>query len=79
MINRDEIKRAVVCVGGQTALADRLTEIMQKQIKQAHIWNWLNRDKKLEGEYCIPIEKATEGKVTRHQLRPDLYPMEADS
>jgi DNA-binding transcriptional regulator YdaS (Cro superfamily) len=24
----------------------------------------------------LEIERATEGKVTRHQLRPDMYPAE---
>jgi DNA-binding transcriptional regulator YdaS (Cro superfamily) len=26
--------------------------------------------------WCIPIERATGGKITRHQLRPDVYPPE---
>jgi DNA-binding transcriptional regulator YdaS (Cro superfamily) len=25
-------------------------------------------------ERVLQVERATEGKVTRHQLRPDLYP-----
>lgn len=28
-------------------------------------------------KWCIPLERATGGKVTRHQLRPDIYPLEA--
>ncbi|MEB5150235.1 Cro/CI family transcriptional regulator, partial [Pseudomonas aeruginosa] len=32
--------------------------------------------KKVPAEWCLPIERATEGKITRHELRPDLYPLE---
>lgn len=30
-------------------------------------------------KWCIPLEVATGGQVTRHQLRPDLYPVESDA
>lgn len=33
--------------------------------------------KKVPAEWCLPIERATDGAVTRHQLRPDLYPVES--
>jgi DNA-binding transcriptional regulator YdaS (Cro superfamily) len=40
-----------------------------------HVWNWINRSKgKVPGEYVIAIEKASG--VSRHELRPDLYPVE---
>lgn len=67
----EALKRAVEIAGGQTALAKALG------VQQAHVWNWLNRDKVLPGEYAIPIERATGGQVTRQELRPDLYPDEA--
>ena len=66
----EALKRAVEIAGGQTALAEALG------VKQAHVWNWLNRDNALPAEYCIPIERATDGRVTRHELRPDIYPDE---
>lgn len=66
----EALKRAVEIAGGQTALARALG------VQQAHVWNWLNRDKVLPAEYAIPIERATGGAVTRHELRPDLYPVE---
>lgn len=34
------------------------------------------RRKKVPADWCRPIEKVTNGKVTRHQLRPDLWPEE---
>lgn len=65
----EALKRAVEIAGGQTALAKKLG------ITQARVWNWLNRDKVLPGEFAIPIERVTG--VTKHELRPDLYPEDA--
>lgn len=63
------LQRAVTLAGSQTELARRIG------VQQAHVWNWLNRSKgKVPGEHVIPIEKATG--VSRHELRPDLYPTE---
>ncbi len=38
------------------------------------VWQWLNGHRQVAAEQVLPIERATEGKVTRHDLRPDLYP-----
>jgi len=62
------LERAVQRAGGQTALAKALNK------KQAHIWGWINRDKKVPAEQVIPIEKITG--VPRYELRPDIYPPE---
>lgn len=63
------LHRAVTCAGSQSELARRIG------VKQMHVWNWLNRSKgKVPAEYVLPIEKATG--VSRHELRPDLYPIE---
>lgn len=71
------IARAVKAAGGQAELARRLSEIMSKPIKQQHIWNWLSRDAMVPAEYAIPIEKAVDNQVSRHEIRPDIYPLEA--
>ena len=68
--------RAIEFFKGQTGLARRLTEVTGKDVTQQRIWNILNRQAEVPAEWCIPIERATEGTVTRHQLRPDLYPIE---
>jgi DNA-binding transcriptional regulator YdaS (Cro superfamily) len=34
----------------------------------------LRRGRRVPAEWCLPIETATAGAVTRHDLRPDLYP-----
>ena len=65
---------AVACAGGQKALA----RICGDKITQVHVRNWLYRNKKkcLPAEYAIKVEKALNGKITRQQLRPDIYPHE---
>lgn len=73
-MNKAAIKRAVKLAGGQVALAKRVAEITGKPVRQPYVWNWLNRDAELSPEWVIPIETATDGRVTRHQLRPDIYP-----
>jgi DNA-binding transcriptional regulator YdaS (Cro superfamily) len=32
--------------------------------------------RKIPAERVLDLERATNGKVTRHELRPDLYPRE---
>lgn len=65
--------RAIAACGSQTELARRIGK------KPAHVWNWLNRDKKVPAEMVLLIEQATAGQVTRHELRPDLYPSDTAS
>ena len=62
------LERAVSLAGSQTALAKGIG------VSQQRVWSWLNRSKKTGEGKSIPIEKFTDGKVTRHQLRPDHYP-----
>ncbi len=59
---------AVALVGGQAQLARLLG------ISQPHVWHWLHKAERVPAEHVIAIEKATGGKITRHELRPDLYP-----
>lgn len=42
------------------------------------VWQWIN-GYKMAAENVLPIESATGGKVTRHDLRPDLYPRDSQS
>lgn len=69
-MSQEALQRAVEIVGGQTALAEKLG------VKQGHIWYWLNKANRAPAEQAIAIEAATGGQVTRHQLRPDIYPAE---
>lgn len=43
-------------------------------VKQAHVWNWLNKGRRqVPAEYAVAIERATNKRVTRYQLRPDVF------
>jgi len=56
--------------GGQTKLANAIGG----KVKQAHVWYWLNTPgAKVPAEHCAAIEAAVGGKVTRQQLRPDVF------
>ncbi len=52
----------------QTELARRLGK------SPGLVWQWLNEHRPIYAEQVLPIERATGGKVSRHDLRPDLYP-----
>jgi DNA-binding transcriptional regulator YdaS (Cro superfamily) len=63
------LQRAIELCGGQTALAKKIG------VPQSTLWHWIERARKgVPAEYVIPIETATGGKITRNDLRPDLYP-----
>jgi DNA-binding transcriptional regulator YdaS (Cro superfamily) len=40
------------------------------------VWQWINAYSKVDATNVLKIERATGGVVTRHELRPDLYPKE---
>jgi len=61
--------RAVEIMGGQSALA----RAIGGTVKQAHVWHWLHKSEEVPAEHCAAIERATGGKVTRKQLRPDIF------
>jgi DNA-binding transcriptional regulator YdaS (Cro superfamily) len=67
----EALQRAVVSAGGQKALAEKIGT------RQSLVWYWLNRSKNgVPAEYVERIERETAGAVTRHDLRPDLWPAE---
>lgn len=57
---------AVRVAGGQTALARALG------IAQSTVATWLRRGNELPAKFVIPVETAFG--ISRHELRPDLYP-----
>ena len=64
------LRRAVIIIGSQKKAADVVG------VKQPTISWTLNSGERVPAEWCIPLEVATDGIVTRHQLRPDLYPLQ---
>lgn len=47
------------------------------EVTPGMVWQWLKSLRPIAGENVLGIEKATGGKVSRHDLRPDLYPRES--
>lgn len=64
----DALNRAKTILGSQKAVADAIG------IKQPSVNRVLRNFSRVPAEWCLPLERATKGKVTRHELRPDLYP-----
>lgn len=62
------MKKAVESVGGQVALASACG------VKYQAVQRWLRAGCPAERVLCV--EKAVAGAVTRHDLRPDLYPVD---
>ncbi|MBC2655532.1 helix-turn-helix domain-containing protein [Pseudomonas sp. MSSRFD41] len=62
------IHRAVKAAGGQSALA-RILKVTPQAVQK------MCASGRVPAERAIEIEKATG--VSRHELRPDLYPSEA--
>jgi DNA-binding transcriptional regulator YdaS (Cro superfamily) len=69
-IGIDALKRAVEALGTQTAVARAVGVTAQA------VSDMVRNGRRVPAEWCLPIERATSGIVTRHQLRPDLYPKE---
>jgi DNA-binding transcriptional regulator YdaS (Cro superfamily) len=66
------LERAVEILGGQSAMA----AACGNAVKQQHVWNWLNRDKKLPVRYALVVERATAAKgqtITAAELCPDVF------
>lgn len=69
-MSNEALKRACELAGGQKPLADRIGTT------QSQVWYWLERSKKgVPAEFVLPIERETG--VSRSELRPDLWPIEA--
>lgn len=62
------LERAVKQIGGQSAFA-RL-----HGVSQPTVWAWLKQGKSLPAEFVLATERETG--ISRHDLRPDLYPRE---
>ena len=62
------IKRASAVIGSATVLARKLG------VSRVALYQW----PRCPAERVLAVEAATGGIVTRHELRPDLYPVEND-
>jgi DNA-binding transcriptional regulator YdaS (Cro superfamily) len=55
----------------QVALAKRLG------VSQGLVWQWRTGRTRITAERAVQIETATEGAISRAELRPDLWPRQA--
>jgi DNA-binding transcriptional regulator YdaS (Cro superfamily) len=67
---QDLIKQAVDIVGSQRELAQKIGKSQQS------VSHWINGASKIPAEDATAIEAATHGRITRAQLRPDLFKSE---
>lgn len=58
------VRKACELVGGPSKLAEKVG------VSRQMLYEW----EKITAEYVLPIEAATAGQITRHEMRPDLYP-----
>lgn len=66
-MDKKPIERAVDVAGSQKALATALN------VKPALVSQWVTGHRPVAAHHCLPIEQATGGQVTRHDLRPDVF------
>ena len=77
--NVSAIKLAVFYAGGQTELARKITALAgSRRITQQSVSLWVAKNL-VPADRVLQIEAVVGGLVTRHQLRPDIYPLAAFS
>lgn len=59
-------KKALELAGGKSKFA------ASRNISKQAITRWSKTG--VPARHVIALEKATNGKITRHELRPDIYP-----
>ena len=67
----ESIQRAVAIYGSQSATA------RARGVSQAAVWKWVHGKAELPAEQVLAIEVDTG--VSKHDLRPDLYPHDLKS
>lgn len=66
------VREACDLVGGQSELARRMSTPDQP-VRQQTIWFLLNAAERISAEHAVAIDRATDGRVSKHLLRPDLF------
>ena len=68
MTRYEALNAALASAGSQAAFARAL------DVAQPTVWRWVKQTKQLPAEHVLRAEAATG--VSRHDLRPDIYPRE---
>lgn len=64
----EALKQVRAAFSSDQAMADALG------VAQTTVWRWLNQSRQLPAEKVLLAEEITQ--VSRHYLRPDIYPVE---
>lgn len=77
---KDALLEAIDLFENQARFVDTLNNLLladgeEGNLKSSHVHYWL-RTGKVAARYALLIEKATDGRIPRHRLRPDIYPPE---
>lgn len=78
MTREQALQKVVEIIGGQTALANVLSDRTGRSIRQQHIWNWLNRDGGLPAAYAPLVQslcKELGEDIPCSYLCPEFYPV----
>jgi len=63
------VKRAIdLCGGTQSGLARKIGG----KVRQGHVWKWLQSEK-LTPEAAVLLDTATDGRVSKHEMRPEIF------
>lgn len=65
----DALRQLETAAGSQSALARALG------VTQPTVWHWLNLSHRIPAEHVLRAERLYG--VSRHELRPDIYPIES--
>jgi DNA-binding transcriptional regulator YdaS (Cro superfamily) len=63
------LKKIIKLIGGQSALARECA------VTQQTVFVWLKTGR-VPATRVLQLEKISNGTVSRHELRPDIYPLE---
>jgi DNA-binding transcriptional regulator YdaS (Cro superfamily) len=66
-LEKDPTRRAIGLAGGPSAVASHF------DISPQAVSRWL-KTASVPAKWVIPLEKLLKSAVSRHELRPDLYP-----
>ena len=65
---REALYLAVKLIGNQVEVAKAFG------VRQQTVSRWFHSNVGVPAAYVIPLEKMVNGKISRYELRPDLYP-----
>ncbi len=65
------LERVKALMGWTEAEMARIVGVTQPAVNYI-----LNKGERVPAEWCLALERASKGQVTRFELRPDLYPRE---